>query len=296
MKDIGLIHYFLGLEVWQRSDEIFFSQGKYTVDILHRFGMLDCKSMSTPMVYNSKKLHESDSGSDLVDPSLYRQLIGSLMYLIHTRPNICFAVSALSQFMSEPRQRHWIVAKHILRYLRGSIAYGLRYISSGGLLLHGYADLDWVGNSVDRKSTSGYCFSLGSAMISWLSKKQGSIAQSTAEAEYIAASNASKEAVWLRKLLSGLFKERLETTVIHCDNQSCLKLTENPVFHDRSKHIEMKHHFIRDMVQRCTIKLQYIRTKEQIAYILTKSLSLGKFLYFRDKLGMAENVSLTERE
>jgi hypothetical protein len=296
MKDIGLMHYFLGLEVWQRSDEIFLSQGKYTVDILRRFGMLDCKPMSTPMVSNLKKLHESDSGSDLVDPSLYRQLIGSLMYLIHTRPDICFDVSALSQFMSEPRHRHWIAAKHILRYLRGSIAYGLRYTSSGGVLLHGYADSDWVGSSVDRKSTSGYCFSLGSAMISWSSKKQSSIAQSTVEAEYIAASNASREAVWLRKLMSGLFQERLETTVIHCDNQSCLKLTENPVFHDRSKHIEMKYHFIRDMVQRRTIKLQYIRTDEQIADILTKPLSLGKFVYFQDKLGMAENVSLTERE
>jgi hypothetical protein len=127
-------------------------------------------------------------------------------------------------------------------------------------------------------------------------QETSSIAQSTAEAEYIAASNASREAVWLRKLMSGLFQERLETTVIHCDNQSCLKLTENPVFHDRSKHIEMKYHFIRDMVQRRTIKLQYIRTDEQIADILTKPLSLGKFVYFRDKLGMAENVSLTERE
>jgi hypothetical protein len=111
-----------------------------------------------------------------VDPSLYRQLIGSSMYLIHTMPDIYFVVSALSQFMSEPRHIHWIVAKHILRYLRGSIAYGLRYTSSGGVLLHGYADSDWVGSSVDWKSTSGYCFSLGSTMISWSSKKQGSIA------------------------------------------------------------------------------------------------------------------------
>jgi hypothetical protein len=131
MKDIRLMHYFLGLEVWQRSDKIFLSQGKYTV--LRKFGMLDCKSMSTPMVSNLKKLHELDSGPDLVDPSLYGKLIGSLMYLIHTRPDICFVVSALSQFMFEPRHRHWIAAKHILRYLRGSIAYGLRYTSSGGV-------------------------------------------------------------------------------------------------------------------------------------------------------------------
>jgi hypothetical protein len=146
--------------------------------------------------------------------------------------------------MTEPRQRHWVAAKHILRYLRGTITYGLRYTSSGGLFMHGYADVDWAGSPVDRKSTSGYCFSLGSAMISWSSRKQGSIAQSTAEAEYIAASDASKEAVWLRKLVSGLFGDKLETTVVHCDNQSCIKLTENPVFHDRSKHIDMRYHYI----------------------------------------------------
>jgi hypothetical protein len=198
--------------------------------------------------------------------------------------------------MSEPRHRHLIASKHILRYLRGSIAYGLRYTSSGGVLLHGYADLDWVGSSVDQKSTFGYCFILGSTMISWSRKKQGSIAQSTVEAEYIEASNASREVVWLRKPLSGLFQERLETIVVHCDNQSCLKLTDNPVFHDKSKNIEMKYHFIRDMVQRHTVKLQSIRIDEKIADILTKPLSLGKFVYFQDKLGMEKNVSLTERE
>jgi hypothetical protein len=252
--------------------------------------MSDCISMSTPIVSNLKKLNESDSGSDLVNPTMYRQLIGSLMYLIQTRPDICFAVNALSQFMSKPRHRHWVAAKHVVRYLRGSIAFGLKYSSSGEVLLHGYVDLDWVGSSMDRKSTSGYYFSLGSAMISWSSKKQSSTTQSKAEAEYIVAIVASKEAVWLRKLLSRLFQERLETTVIHCDNQSCLKLTENSVFHDMSKHIEMKYHYIRDMVQKCTIKLQYICTDEQTVDILTKPLSFGKFVHLRDKLGVVENV------
>jgi hypothetical protein len=174
------------------------------------------------------------------------------MYMIHTRPDICYEVIAMSQFMNEPRQRHWVAAKHILRYLRGTITYGLRYTSSGVLFLHGYADDDWVGSPVDRKSTSRYCFSLGSAMISWSSQKKGSIVHITIEVEYIVASDASK---WLRKLVSGLFGDKLEMTVVHCDNQSCIKLTENLVFHDRSKHIDTRYHYIQDLVQRKTIKL-----------------------------------------
>ena len=133
-------------------------------------------------------------------------------------------------------------------------------------------------------------------MISWSSRKQGSIAQSTAEAEYIAASNASREAVWLRKLISGLFSEKLETTIILCDNQSYIKLTENLVFPNRSKHIDLKYHYIRDMVQRNVIKLKYIATTDQVANILTKPLQLAKFAHFSDKLGVVENASLAERE
>jgi hypothetical protein len=164
--------------------------------------------------------------------------------------------------------------KHILRYVRGTIAYSLRYTSSGGVILHGLTDSDCMGSVVDRKSTSGYCFSLGSAMISWSSRKQSSIAQSIAEAEYTAASAASREAVWLRKLLSDLFRTELEPTVIHCDNQSCIKLTENPVFHDRSKLIEMRYHYIRDMIQRKFLSLQYVPSAEQTADIFTKPLPL----------------------
>eukprot|EP00253_Pinus_taeda_P030469 PITA_30469 len=195
MKDIGLMHYFLGLEVWQEEGHFFLGQGKYIVDILSRFHMEDCRPMSTPMITNWKKLHASDS--ELVDPTLYRQLIGSLMYLVNTRPDICFAVNTMSQFICQP-----------------------------------------------RKSTSGCCFGLGSAIVSWFSRKQQSVALSSAEAEYMAASLASCEAIWLRKMLFGLFRQSLRPSVIYCDNQSCIKLTENPVFHHRSKHIRIKYHFI----------------------------------------------------
>ena len=142
-------------------------------------------------------------------------------------------MNALSQLMSNPKYIHLVAAKHVLRYVRGTTTYGLRNTSSSGVLLSGYLDSDWVGSAVDRKSTSGHCFSMGSAMISWSSRKQGSIAQSTVEAEYIAASDACKEAVWLRKLLSDLFEGKIDSTIIHCDNKSCIKLLENPMFHVR---------------------------------------------------------------
>jgi hypothetical protein len=170
------------------------------------------------------------------------------MYLVNTRHDICYAVNVLSQFMSQLRQTHWIAKEHVLRYLRGTVGYGLRYASSVDLSLQGYVDADWAGSALDRKSTSDCCFTLGSAMVSWCSRKQSSVALITAEAEYIALSVAVCEAAWLRKLLTDLFDHEMDPTIIHCDNQSCVKLSEYPMFHDRSKHIEIKYHYIKDMV------------------------------------------------
>jgi hypothetical protein len=167
--------------------------------------MMDCKSMDTPMNADIRKVKVPDSNP--VDPSLYRQLIGSLMYLINTRPYICFVVNTLSQFQVEPRQEHSIAAKHVLRYICGTINYGLRYATSNDIQLHGFTNSDWAGSEEDRKSTSGMCFSLGSVMISWGNKKQKFVTLSTAEAEYMAACEACIEAVWIRKLISDLFDQ-----------------------------------------------------------------------------------------
>ena len=139
--------------------------------------------MSVPMTTNLTKLRDSTTSSQSVDSTLYRHLINSLMYLVHTRLDICYTVNALSQFMSDPKHIHLVAAKHVLRYVQGTITYGLKYTSSSGVLSSGYSDSDWAGSAVDRKSTSSYCFSMGSGMISWFSRKQGSIAESTAEAE-----------------------------------------------------------------------------------------------------------------
>jgi hypothetical protein len=159
-----------------------------------------------------------------------------------------------------------------------------------------YYDLDWVGSDTDRKRTLGCCFSLWSTVISWLSKKQTSVALSSAEAEYMATDLASWEAIWLHKLLTRLFGKELELIVIHCDNQSCIKLSKNSMFHDGSKHIEIKYHFIMDKVQKGVVQLQYIPTDEQLVDIFTKPLAKGKFVPFRDKLGVVENTFLAKRE
>eukprot|EP00253_Pinus_taeda_P032195 PITA_32195 len=203
--------------------------------------MQDYKPMATPMIANWKKIDASEDKD--VDPTLYRQLIGSLMYLVNTRPTICYAVNTRN----------------------------------------------WIGSLVDRKSTFGYCFNIGSGMTSWCSRKHKSIVVSSAEAEYMAASTTSYEAIWLRKLLVNLFKRRMEAIGIMCDNQSCIKLSKNPVFHDRSKHIDIRCRFVKDYVQRGVVQLRYTAIGEQVAGILTKALGRTKFVYFKEKMGMIKN-------
>jgi hypothetical protein len=175
-------------------------------------------------------------------------------------------------------------AKHILRYLHGTVGYGLRYVSCGDVKLQGYTDSDWAGSVVDQKSTSGCCFSLGSGMISWLSRKKTLVEFNTSKEEYISVSVASREAVWLRKLLARILYLELEPNLLRCDNKSCVKLTENPIFHEIYKNIEIKYHYIWEMVERRAVELQYISMDEQITNILTKSLSRVKYEYFKDKL------------
>jgi hypothetical protein len=227
---------------------------------MKRFEMLECKSKNTPMEAKLKLL--VDTSLDLIDAMLHRQIIGSLMYLTNTIPDIYFSMNTLSQFLVEPRHVHLVVAKHVMRYLKGTLDCGLSYDGHHDFTLSGYTDSDWVGSVSDRKSTSGCCFSLGSTMISWKSRKKSNIALSTAEEKYISFCSASCESIWLRKLLTSLLNLEMEATMILCDNQSYIKMTENLVFHDKSKHIEIQYHYIHDMVQRGAIKLQYVSTDE----------------------------------
>ena len=171
------------------------------------------------------------------------------MYLVNMRPNICYVVNQLSQALVKPTKLFWKVGKHVLRYLKGTSEYGLWYRQTDEVNLHGFTDADWVGSPIDIKSTSGGIFSIRSIEVSWYNRKQISVELSSAEAKYMAASQAACEAIWMRKILVGLFGPDLDPTMIHCDNQSCIKLSVNPLFHDRSKHIDIQYHHIRDCVQ-----------------------------------------------
>jgi hypothetical protein len=222
--------------------------------------MEDCESMATPMITNLKK--NDASYLELVDPKIYKQLVGSLMYLVNAILDICFDVNTLSQFMVDPRQVHWIIKNHFLRYLRGTLEYGLRYLGGDGVELQGYKDLDWEGSVVDKKSTSGCCFSLGSIVITSFSRKHTFVSLSSIEAEYMAVSMAICESIFLRKLLINLFSQELQPMVIYFDNQSYIKLSDNPVIHVRYKHIDIIYHFIWDRIQKGAMKLQYISTDE----------------------------------
>ena len=181
---------------------------------------------------------------------------------VNVSNNIFFVVNTLSQFLTNLRHVHLIAANHILRYLKGIVDYGIKYEVNRNINLEGYVDSDWVGSAIDRKSALGCCFSMVSGVISWFSRKQSYIALSIDEAEYVTTCSASCEVVWLRKLLSDLFNLQLDATCIYCNNQSCVKLSKNPVFHDKSKHIEIKYHYIKDMVHMGVVNLLYVATKE----------------------------------
>eukprot|EP00253_Pinus_taeda_P017856 PITA_17856 len=216
MKDMGLMHYFLGMEVWQKDGEVFVSQGKYANEILRRFRMEKCKPRQSPLAGNWRK--EDATSGEVIEATVYRQLVGSLMYLVGTRLDLCFAVNHLSQVMVQPTTLFWKTAKHVLRYFRGTSYYGLWYRWTEGVKLQGITDVDWAGSPSDRKSTSGGIFNLSSTAVSWYNRKQRSVALSLAETEYMVASQAACEAIWMRKILVGLFDQRMDPTVIYCDN------------------------------------------------------------------------------
>ncbi|KAH9726925.1 hypothetical protein KPL70_008466 [Citrus sinensis] len=288
MKELGQLKHFLGLEVDQTKEGIFLCQQKYAKDLLKKFGMLECKPISTPMEPNAKMCaHE---GKDLEDASMYRQLVGSLIYLTLTQPDISYAVGVMSRYMQNPKKSHLEAVRRVLRYVKSTIDYGLLYKKGGNCKLVGYCDADYAGDHDTRRSTTGYMFTLGSGTISWCSKRQPTVSLSTTEAEYRAAAMAAQESTWLIQLMNDLHQPVDYAVLLYCDNQSAIRLAENPVFHARTKHVEVHYHFVREKVLQEEIEMRQVKTDEQIADLFTKSLSVGKFEHFRRQLGVIQRM------
>ncbi|XP_026443007.1 uncharacterized protein LOC113342801, partial [Papaver somniferum] len=270
MKDLGSLRYFLGLEVDHSSDDCFISQVKYASDILQRAGLTDNKTAATPLELNIK-LSPSD-GKLLSNPTLYRQLVGSLNYLTITRPDISHAVHIVSQFMAAPRSTHYAAVLRVLRYIIGTLYQGVTFSSTSDLCLRAYSDSDWAGDITDRRSTTGYCIFLGSSLISWRSKKQNVVSRSSAEAEYRALAHSTSEIVWLRWLLEDMGVTLSEPTPLYCDNKAAIHIAHNDVFHERTKHIEIDCHFVRHQYKKRIINLSFVSSELQPADLFTKAL------------------------
>lgn len=274
MTDSGKCVFVLGMELVENTDgSVTVCQRRYIEDILKRFGMDDCKAVVSP-ADPSTRLVPSDSPATTNIP--FREAVGALMHLMTaTRPDIAFAVGYASRFMENPQAEHWIAVKRILRYLQGTKSHGICFKPGDKIDFRAYSDADWAGDHSDRKSTSGYAFILMNGPISWGSKKQSSVSLSTSEAEYIALSLAIQEGKWIHHLLREILTaadEPAPELKIFEDNQSCIKMTKNPVNHGRAKHIDIKYHHIRDEVKRGEVKLEYCETSIMLADIMTKAL------------------------
>ena len=234
MKDLGPLTYFLGINVVQNKDKIFVHQGTYSKAILKKFNFDNCNPVLTPIDANTV-FEKASEDSDLFDATLYQSAIGSLLYLCtKTRPDLTFSVCHLAKFCQNPTQNHWTGVKRIFRYLKGTLDLGISYDRSNLNSCIGYSDSDWAGDRDDRKSTSGYCFIMGSGLLSWKSNKQTCVALSTAEAEYVALSSAAQEAIWLKLLLHDLNFSHNSPMVIMEDNQACICFTKNPKDHGKN--------------------------------------------------------------
>lgn len=284
IKDLGLLHYFLGMEVLHTDQGIIVSQRKFVLDLLKEYDCLHLSSLSSPLDPNIKL--RAKEGPILSNSTYYRKLVGKLNFLTNTRLDIAFSVQHLSQFMQDPREPHLQAAFHLLRYLKSDPTLGLFLSKDADFSMKGYCDSDWASCPDSRKSVSGFIVLLGGSPISWKSKKQETISLSSAEAEYRSLRKVVGELVWLSRLLTELGVPYPKPISVFCDSQSALHIAKNPVFHERTKHIEVDCHFVRHVLQQGLISLHHIATQDQLADILTKALTGIKHSSILDKLAV----------
>ena len=287
VEDLGEMHYIHGMCVQRdrKSRTLSLSQPKYLEGILKRFNMEKCEPVSTPLEQGRKFQHLSENEKP-IDVQRYQMIIGCLTYTaMTTRLDLAAAVGILSKYMSKPGKDHWTGVRRILRYIQGTLNYGLIFSADDSdNFLVGYSDADWAGDLDTRYSTSGFVFQIQSNTVSWCSKRQPTVSKSSTESEYIALSGACQEAVWLRRLLADIGLEQKEPSTIYEDNQGAIELTKNPRFHNRTKHIDVSFHYIREQVNLKTVSFKYCPTNVMLADIMTKGLSKNVFETFRDNL------------
>ena len=289
MKDLGDLKYFLGIEVMRSKRGIFLRQKKYVLDLLTETGLLECKPAETPMVQNhGLKIEE---GAKPADRERYQRLVGKLIYLAHTRPDIAYAVGVVSQFMHSPQEEHMNATMRIVRYLKGTVGYGILLKGGGNLEVSGYTDADWASNPIDRKSTAGYFMFMGDNLVTWRSKKQKVVALSSAEAEFRGAKSGITEILWIRRLLTEIGFPPTQKSQLFCDNKAAISIAENPVQHDRTKHVEIDRHFIKEKIEKGIIELPFVRSEDQLADILTKAVHSKVFEEVLGKLSIGDAVT-----
>lgn len=283
LKDLGALHYFLGIEVQRDSAGMYLKQTKYITDLLKKFNMESSSSCPTPMITGKAFIAE---GEPMQNPTLFRKAIGALQYLTNTRPDLAYSVNKLSQYMSCPTVLHRHGVKRIFRYLQGTKTLSLHIKPAADLDISGFSDGDWATSPDDRKSVGENCVFLEETLISWSSRKQRVVSRSSTESEYRALADLAVEITWIKSLLHEVKFPVPGLPILWCDNLSAKALASNPVMHTRSKHIEVDIHFIRDQVLNNQITVAYVPSTDQIADCLTKALSHSRFSQLRDKLGL----------
>ncbi|XP_017221183.1 uncharacterized mitochondrial protein AtMg00810-like [Daucus carota subsp. sativus] len=287
IKDLGTVHYFLGIEIDYTNNGFILSQRKFARELLKAADCDVSKSVVTPLPVHLKL---SKSDGDLIDnPEKYRSLVGKLNYLTNTRPDLAYVVQTLSQFMNEPKTTHWSSLEHTLKYVNSTLHQGFLLNSSDNLKLQAFSDADWASCPDSRRSITGYILLFGNSPVTWKSKKQPTVSKSSSEAEYRAMAAAASEVTWAVRLLEDLGVTELKPVTLHCDNQSALYIAKNLVFHERTKHIELDCHFTRDKVLEALLQLTYLPTKSQLADVFTKVSPSVQFNSLLTKLGVCSS-------